>query len=473
MPSIVASVIFAIGIVGLFYLVRDDGPPMSKGLWIPAAWLLIIGSRPVSYWFGMTPTIDSPAGYLEGSPFDRALFAVLIIAAFAVVISRRNLVAPVLASNKLVLLFFLFCAVSILWSDFPFVALKRWTKSLGDLLMVLIIVTEPDPKGALKRLATRLAFLLFPLSILFTKYYPQIGRRLTNSWTMETVGVALQKNGLGEDCMVYGIIFLSMFWSVYRDREDPSRRRRLLAYGTIIGMIVWLLHSCNSLTSMSGLAMAAGVMWLARRPLRKPALVHLAVVAVVGISLIALFADPGGNLVEALGRDRTFSGRTLIWSLVLARQPNPWVGAGFESFWLGDRAQAIWDALPNLPITSAHSGYVEVYLNLGWVGIGLLALLLLLGYRRVIALVREAPPTGSLLLGLFLAALFESLTEAAFRMMSTAWIFLLLVIIGSSKVLVAEPSVGWEPSSLSSNGQFWPWAAEDLEHIDESEIRIS
>jgi hypothetical protein len=78
-----------------------------------------------------------------------------------------------------------------------------------------------------------------------------------------------------------------------------------------------------------------------------------------------------------------------------------------------------------------------------------------------------------LLLGLFLAALFESLTEAAFRMMSTAWIFLLLVIIGSSKVLVAEPSVGWEPSSLSSNGQFWPWAAEDLEHIDESEIRIS
>jgi hypothetical protein len=91
----------------------------------------------------------------------------------------------------------------------------------------------------------------------------------------------------------------------------------------------------------------------------------------------------------------------------------------------------------------------------------------------VIAAFREDPERGSLLLGLFLATLFESLTEAAFRMTSLAWILLLLVIIGSSKILASEPSVGLELSSLSASGQFWPWAAEDWEHSDESEIRVS
>ena len=475
-PPIVATIIYAIGILGLFYLDRDEDSRMSKALWLPAVWLFLTSSRPVSLWLGVAPnlnSVDATEAYVEGSPIDRAVFMVLILAAMAVVISRMDRVGPLLARNKIVLLFFLFCAVSILWSDFPFVAFKRWTKALGDLAMVLIILTEPNPMGVLKRLITRLGFILFPLSILFIKYYPNLGRRLTNSWTEETTGVTMQKNSLGLICMMYGIVFLWMFWAAYREREDPDRRRHLLAYGTIILTIVWLLYMCNSMTSIAGLAMAGSVMWLAGRPSRKPTTVHLLVLAVLGISVTALFFDPGGNLVEALGKTSTFSGRKLIWSLVLSQHTNPWVGTGFESFWLGDRLQALRDALPNFPISSAHNGYLEVYLNLGWAGVTLLALLLLTGYRRVIAAFREDPERGSLLLGLFLATLFESLTEAAFRMTSLAWILLLLVIIGSSKILASEPSVGLELSSLSASGQFWPWAAEDWEHSDESEIRVS
>jgi O-antigen ligase len=179
-------------------------------------------------------------------------------------------------------------------------------------------------------------------------------------------------------------------------------------------------------------------MWLAGRPSRKTTVVHLLVLAVLGISVTALFFNPGGDLVEAFGRDRTFSGRTLIWSLALSQHTNPWVGTGFESFWLGNRLQGLRDALPNFPITSAHNGYLEVYLNLGWAGVTLLALLLLTGYRRVIAAFREDPERGSLLLGLFLAALFESFTEAGFRMMSPAWIFLLLASIAASQVAALE-----------------------------------
>jgi len=448
MPPAIASIIFTIGVLGFFYLDRDKSVRISMALWIPAVWLFLISSRPLSFWLGIAPGFKgvdatvayvegSPttAAYVEGSPLDRAVFTVLLLAALAVLVARSGRVGPLVRKNVLILLYFGFCAVSIVWSDFPFVAFKRWTKALGDLGMVLIILSESDPLAALKRLLTRLGFLLFPLSILFIKYYPQIGRRLTNSWTLEPIGVTMQKNELGLDCMLYGVLFLWMLVSVYRDREDPGRRRRrlLLAYGTIFAMIIWLLSQCNSTTSITGLVSAGGVVWFASRPSRKPALVQLLVIAVLSTAVTAVFFDPGGGMVQALGKDPTLTGRREIWGLLLNLHTNPWVGTGFESFWLGPRLEKMLTALPNFPVQEAHNGYLEVYLNLGWAGICLIVLLLVTGYKRTISGIRRNPAKGSLFLGFLLCTLFYSITEAAFRLMAVAWVFLLLVIVAGSQ----------------------------------------
>ena len=435
MPPAIASIIFTIGILGLFYLDRHEDSRVSKALWIPAVWLFLCSSRPPSLWFGVRQSLDSSDIYTEGSPFDRNIFIILLLAALAVLLARSARVGPMLRKNALILLFFLFCGISILWSAFPFVAFKRFTKALGDLGMVLIILSESDPLAALKRLLTRLGFLIFPLSILFIKYYPHIGRLLDKSWLLEATGVATQKNELGVDCMMFGVLFLWMLVSVYREQEDPSRRRRLFAYGTIIAMIIWLLNQCNSTTSITGLISAGGVMWLASRPSRKPALVHLLVFVVLGITVTALFFDPGGGMVGALGKDPTLTGRKDAWKLLLSWPTNPWVGQGYESFWLGDRLEQIRKALNDFPINEAHNGYIEVYLNLGWVGICFIALLLVTAYKRVISGIHRNPETGSLFLGLFLCTLFFSLTEAAFRLNCISWIFFLLVTMAASGVL--------------------------------------
>ena len=234
MHQTVASVIFAIGILGLFYLDRDEDSRMSKALWIPAVWLFLVSSRPVTLWLGIEKTFDGSEAYLEGSPINRAVFMGLLVAGLAVVIVRMDRVGPLLRRNGPILLFFSFCAMSVLWADFPDVAFRRWIKSLGDLVMVLIILTEPDPIGALKRLVTRLGFLLFPLSILFIKYYPAIGRRLTNSWTAEATGVTTHKNSLGVICMLFGVVFLWYCGTIYRDRGNPDRHRRLLDRKSVV-----------------------------------------------------------------------------------------------------------------------------------------------------------------------------------------------------------------------------------------------
>ena len=79
-----------------------------------------------------------------------------------------------------------------------------------------------------------------------------------------------------------------------------------------------------------------------------------------------------------MGRNSTLTGRTDIWAAVIPMAPNPLVGAGFESFWLSPRVAArLWELFPNLPLNEAHDGYIEVYLELGWVGVGLIGLILL------------------------------------------------------------------------------------------------
>jgi exopolysaccharide production protein ExoQ len=446
MPPAIASIIFTVGILGLFYLDRDKTVRMSKALWIPAVWLFLISSRPVSLWLGVSPdtSLDAAAAYVEGSPLDRNVFTLLLFAVIVVLAARNGRVGPLLRKNAPILLFFSFCAASILWSAFPLVAFKRFTKALGEFGIVLIILTELDPLAALKRLLTRLGFLLFPLSILFIKYYPDIGRRLTKSWTVEPTGVATQKNELGLDCMMYGVFFLWMLVRAYREREDRGWRP-LLAYGTIIGMIIWLLIQCNSTTSITGFISAGVVMWLASSPKRKPALVHLAVLALVGVSLVALFFNPEGDLVQALGKDPTLTGRRDAWILLLRLHTNPLIGTGFESFWLGPRLLALQAALDGFPINEAHNAYLEVYLNLGWVGICLVALLLVTGYKRIISGIHQNPEATSLFLGFLLCTLFYSFTEAAFRLMSVAWFFFLLVIVAGSQAVLFKSSPPTEP----------------------------
>jgi O-antigen ligase len=407
-------------------------------------WLLINGSRPVSAWlaaggFVEVPSIDSPDQYLDGSPIDRAVFACLLVAGLMVLVSRRRQVGALLRRNGPILLFFSYCALSILWSAYSFVAFKRWTKAVGDLVMVVIVLTDLEPEAALKRLLARAGFLLVPLSVLFIKYYPDLGR-VYNSWTWGYMytGVTTGKNLLGMLCLVVGLGSTWCFLSAYRDREGTGRNGRLIAHAVVVLMVPWLLWVADSMTSLACFLLGSGLMVATslRALTRKPAVVHFLVAAAVTVCLFAVFFDTAGGLVASLGRDMTLTGRTAIWSLVISLRGSSWVGTGFESFWLGDRLREVWTIMPG--IQEAHNGYIEVYLNLGWIGVTLLGVLMVTGYRNVMAALRHDPGAGRIRLAYFVVAVIYSLTEAGFRMMSLTWIFFLLAITAVPEALASE-----------------------------------
>jgi exopolysaccharide production protein ExoQ len=442
-PSL-ARLIYLCGIAGLFYLDRDNDSKTSKALWLPVLYLWIIGSRPISDWLGMAPPADVDV-QMDGSPVDRAFFLVLLIAGLCVLFHRGQRTLKVLNANWPILAFYGFCLVSVIWSDYTAVSFKRWSKAIADVAMVVIIVTDGQPIAALRRVFSRVGFLLIPLSLLYIKYFPELGRQY-DPWTGSqfNTGVTLNKNMLGS---ITYLLLLGVGWKLIAllqtDKSAPDRKRHLIAQGVLLAMGIYLLSITNS--STSSMCFAIGITLLLFTSLsyvkRHPTAVHAFVCTLLLGFIGAIALSGSGGVAHALGRDSTFSGRTDIWADVIPLAKNPLVGAGFESFWLSPYVhQKLAILMPGLPLNEAHNGYIEIYLELGFVGLALLLLVLFNGYRRSVQAFSRDPALASLFIAYILTIMIYCLTEAGFRMVGAIWIFLLLSVLGAS-VIASEASL--------------------------------
>src|SRR5262249_3832531 len=121
--------------------------------------------------------------------------------------------------------------------------------------------------------------------------------------------------------------------------------------------------------------------------------------------------------------DPTLTGRTDIWNAVIREHTNPLVGVGYESFWLGPRLERVWQLAGH--INEAHNGYLEVYLNMGGVGVVLLIALLISSYRTICKRLSSLYALATLNLAMWTLVLFYNVTEAAFKS-GLLWMILLL-----------------------------------------------
>jgi O-antigen ligase len=123
-------------------------------------------------------------------------------------------------------------------------------------------------------------------------------------------------------------------------------------------------------------------------------------------------------------------------------------GWGFESFWLGERLDKIWKLYKGL--NEAHNGYLEIFLNLGWIGLTLLGVVIVTGYRNVALALRRDPDAGSLKLAYYVVGLVYSFTEAGFRTLTPIWIGFLL-----STVSLPERRESSSLQAFDETAGFW------------------
>jgi exopolysaccharide production protein ExoQ len=427
----------AIGLVllicALFWLDRGDSR-VTRAMWVPYVWLLISSSRPLSNWLTLSQQGDAGAAYVDGSPLDRNVLTLLLMLGLVALSKRSKQVRAILAANPIILIYFGYCLISLLWSDYPFVLFKRWIRSVGDIVVVLLIITEPSWVDALKWLFKRVGFVLIPLSILLIRFYPSLGRSYSSGGTPAWTGVGTDKNALGMLCMIYGAALLWHGIATYKRRVSKYRKRQLLATSIALAMILYLVLVVNSQTALACFLMADMLIVLtALKPsFRKPAFVSLLMVGMLAVSFCVLFLGIGGNALSAIGRDSSLTGRTEVWKTVLPFAKSAWFGAGYENFWVGERMEQ-FARLGLRGLNQAHNGYIEIYLNLGWVGLILLGAIIVGGYRKIVKSFRNNPEMGGLKLAFFLICLVYNFTEASFKMQSPVWIFFLWAIMAAPK----------------------------------------
>jgi O-antigen ligase len=443
MMQLIAIILIVPAMLWLLNLNREAEENPSRALWIPLVWMLIAGSRSVSSWFTSSDNVPLEQRYAEGTPLDAAIFAFLILCALFILNRRARGIDRFFRANRALLIFFAYCAVSMAWSESPLIAVKHYVKLCGDLLMALVVLTEADPRAALHSVLSRAALILLPLSVLLILGFPELGSSFNLSdQKMYFNGVTTQKNELGMICLILG---LGALWSILSDGADhnpPGRRRRLFVQGSIILMALWLMLKADSMTSFSGFAISAmviilvGQRWVARRA----STVHWLVGGATGLAIFAVFLDTSGTLLRMLGRNPTLTGRTDIWKAVLSFHTNPLIGTGFDSFWLGSHITEVAKKIGYTGITEAHNGFLEIYINMGWIGVGLLIWMIFSAYRRGVVLLRAQPQMGRFRIAIVVANIIFNLSEAGFKNLILAWIVFLMATIDIPELSVKRPA---------------------------------
>jgi O-antigen ligase len=423
------AAILCLGLVAYLYWRDLNKSDRDRISWAPFFWMFIAGTRFVSAWLtlGTSPSVEA---YAEGSPLDRAVFFSLIIWGI-VVLSRRDINwRQLFVGNKWLVAYFLYCLISMAWTDEPLILIKRWLKDLGNPIMVLVLLTERSPYEAIVTTMRRLAFFVMPVSVLFIRYYPEFGRGYGYGGGVMYSGVADNKNNLGLTCLIAGVCYA---WAHLFKRDLDIYD---VAGG---GLLLWLLYESDSKTSVTCLVVALAILVASRRSFiaRKPVRI-VAVTAVGALAYIAadLLFDAKQYVLAMLGRNATFTNRTELWAVVRGLQKNAFVGTGFMSFWSGARMATVWKAL-GAGINQAHNGYLEQYLNLGYVGVAFIIAIALSALFIVLKQLKTDFPGGVLRLCLLSIALLYNYTEASFYGINLMWMLFLVASIDLPEALAA------------------------------------
>ena len=270
-------------------------------------------------------------------------------------------------------------------------------------------------------------------------------------------GVVGNAHSLAMMCLFALIVFAVLY-------ATQVRRRTMLIFWSAIAAV--LLVKAASATVYLSIAVVVAVLiavllMRAASPRRRARLYLLfAAVAVVGIGGAVLLRD---QLLSALGKGSDLTGRIEIWQAVWERAiTRPVFGNGFSSPWVPwDPAFDGWILNHGLSVFHAHDMWLDVFLQLGAVGVALMAVAwLALAWRAWFFAVdrprwdldaRRPYSPLALLPVLFTAVLLvEGLAESA-PIMLWGWLLLILLSFKMKAVPLIGVGVG-ERTPVISHG---------------------
>ena len=177
-------------------------------------------------------------------------------------------------------------------------------------------------------------------------------------------GVCMHKSSLGELAFILGLLIVVDLLHLKKGEGQTNvGLARLIRYGLLL-MGVWLVHTCASATALICFALGCIVLWGSGHAVRLQNPVRA--LSCCFVLLVCLFAvekalDVSGMVLDALGKDRSLTGRTEIWELAKESNTNVLLGVGYFSFWTSAAAVSIQRHFAGA-MNSAHNGFLDMFL---------------------------------------------------------------------------------------------------------------
>lgn len=275
--------------------------------------------------------------------------------------------------GRIAIFFFLWCLLSCLWSFEPDITARKLAIFVMLSLAAIFIAQR-------FRMQDLLYFVVFSSTV-----YLLLGIASEVMWGTFRPWVAgyrfsgtIHPNGQGMNC---ALLFLSALFACAR----ATQFRKMLLGLAIAGFAFLLLTKSRTPFGVSMACLAVYALLYVPANLK----VFLAAVGVMLACAIPIFypvLGPALGKVLLLGRTETtlshatqLTGRTDLWAECwYFITQHPWLGYGYNSFWTVENTQDIAQQI-DWYSGSAHSVYIDLWLNLGIIGLAAYLLLLIGG----------------------------------------------------------------------------------------------
>jgi O-antigen ligase len=259
--------------------------------------------------------------------------------------------------------------------------------------------------------------VLIPISLLLIKYFPHFGVAYVQ-WTGEKMwlGVATQKNGLGVLCGLSAFLIIWTFNREWRAGTLFKIKSQAFADGLVLSIALYLLkgfYGAYSATAIGFLIVGiASLLFLHRmKNYSRHMATFIVIIAALGLLSLSISNSLVGTVTSVFERDESFTGRTNIWRTVRdVASRNPLLGVGYGGYW-GLQDELIYS---KFRVREAHSGYLEVYLDAGVVGITLFFAFLQAHYRKTLRILDDAYDWGLFGICFLIMTLCANFTESHF-----------------------------------------------------------
>lgn len=301
------------------------------------------------------------------------------------VLNRPGRFVWVGSRDKLLLFLILLIVSSVTWSTEPSSTVKSSITLLGGTFFGIYLAMRYSLHEQMQVIAWTLGIIAV-LSLFVIIFLPAIGTQTAAGKTV-WVGLYEHKNGLGRFMAINAVIT----WIMIKDS-----RRKWLSWGIIVLSLVMVLMT-RSATSLVALIATLCLLpiyqvwrWRNARALPGIILLGLLMGSIVIVFLTNLQYAGLDWFFDVLGRNlsrNTLQVRMALWDVVLDKaQQRPWLGFGYGN-------TSIYDTLDEISLVGstwspeqAHNGFLEIFLQLGLVGLVAMVYHVVLGFQRGILL---------------------------------------------------------------------------------------